>query len=80
MLKEKKLKIGIIGIKGLPASRGADSVVEAFIPHLINKGHGVWIYGDEWGKLTDKDKFKPIKMKSVPVKNMSGRNFKRILK
>lgn len=66
----KKLKIGIIGIKGLPATRGADSVVESFIPYLKDSGHEIWVYGDEWGKNLKEQIFTPVKIKSIPIKNI----------
>lgn len=69
-MRTKKLKIGIIGIKGLPATRGADSVVESFIPYLKKKGHKIWIYGDEWKDDVDYQKFTPIRIKTLTIKNI----------
>ncbi len=69
-MKTKKLKIGIIGIKGLPATRGADSVVESFIPYLKKKGHEIWVYGDEWAETLKEQVFTPVKIKSILVKNI----------
>ena len=69
-MKRKKLKIGIIGIKGIPATRGADSVVESFIPYLKKKGHEIWVYGDEWKDNIDYKTFTPIRIKSIPIKNI----------
>lgn len=70
MLKEKRLKIGIIGIKGLPATKGADSVVESFTPHLIKKGHKIWVYGDEWGTNIESYDFEPVRIKSLSEKHL----------
>jgi len=70
LLKEKRLKIGIIGIKGLPATKGADSVVESFIPYVIKRGHKIWIYGDDWGERTKSYNFEPVKIKSLPGKHL----------
>jgi len=69
-MRTKKLKIGIIGIKGIPATRGADSVVESFIPYIKKKGHEIWVYGDEWQDDINYKTFTPIRIKSIPIKNI----------
>ena len=39
------MKIGILGIKGLPGHHGVEVVVDSLIPHLETMGHSITVYG-----------------------------------
>lgn len=62
------LKIGIIGIKGLPAKYGADLVVQNLIDVLRKDGHKIYVYGDEFGDDEFLKDYNLIKVKSFKGK------------
>jgi len=39
------MKIGILGIKGVPGKHGVEVVVDSLLPHLAELGHAVTVYG-----------------------------------
>lgn len=62
------LKIGIIGIKGLPAKYGADLVVQNLIEVLKKDNHEIYIYGDEFGEEEFLKNYHLIKIRSLKGK------------
>ena len=48
------MKIGIIGIKGIPGRHGVEIVVDSLVPHLASMGHEIVVYGyDSYSEATD---------------------------
>lgn len=41
------MRIGILGIKGVPGHHGVEVVVDSLLPHLIALGHDITVYGYE---------------------------------
>jgi glycosyltransferase involved in cell wall biosynthesis len=41
------MRIGILGIKGVPGHHGVEVVVDSLLPHLISLGHDITVYGYE---------------------------------
>lgn len=41
------MKIAILGIKGVPGRHGVEVVVDSLVPHLVELGHDITVYGYE---------------------------------
>ncbi len=63
----KKLKIAMMGIKGLPAKYGADLVVEQLVEYLLKDGYQLYIYGDDFG-IKSSGNFRIIKIFTIKKK------------
>jgi len=59
------LKIGILGIKGIPGNHGVEVVVDSLIPHLTSMGHEITVYGYDSYAESTKD-YHGVKIKGVP--------------
>lgn len=69
------MKIAILGIKGIPGHHGVEVVVDSLVPHLVNQGHEITVYGYESYTMRKED-YKGAAVKSVA--GSSHKNFEMI--
>jgi len=69
------MRIGILGIKGVPGKHGVEVVVDSLLPHLAATGHEVTVYGyDSYARLSEN--YKGAKV--LTVSGSSAKNLEMI--
>jgi glycosyltransferase involved in cell wall biosynthesis len=59
------MRIAILGTKGVPGRHGVEVVVDSLIPHLVQLGHEVTVYGYQ-GYAQDTDDYHGARIVAVP--------------
>ncbi|MCE5333268.1 MAG: glycosyltransferase family 4 protein [Desulfobacteraceae bacterium] len=58
------MRVGIVGIKGVPGRHGVESVVDSLVPHLASLGHEVTVYG--YSSYTEaSDDYRGVRIRTV---------------
>ncbi len=67
-MNDKKMKIAIMGIRGIPANYGGfETFAEQLAPRLVAKGHEVTVYGRSHAIQHDGDTYKGVRLVILPT-------------
>lgn len=73
MNKDKKLKIAVIGTRGIPATYGGvEKHCEEIYSRLVKEGCDITIYSRSYYNQSKISDFKGVKIKTIPILNIKG--------
>ncbi|HSG28158.1 MAG TPA: glycosyltransferase family 4 protein [Candidatus Krumholzibacterium sp.] len=69
------MKIAILGVKGVPGHHGVEVVVDSLLPHLVELGHDITVYGYS-SYTADNDDYQGVRVRTV--EGSANKNFEMI--
>lgn len=58
------MKIAILGVKGVPGHHGVEVVVDSLLPHLVELGHEITVYGYD-SYTENRDNYSGVRVRTV---------------